>query len=107
MLESSALLIFLLAWERHADGLAAPAITVDPFVFPSQEIPLITASMALAVGEPKRALRTLEEIDAPGEIAEAVAALRYAAEPSADGHEVRPSPRCPFPAAAVGGVRCW
>ncbi|MFG3016798.1 CHAT domain-containing protein [Streptomyces cinerochromogenes] len=79
MLESSALLISLLAWERHADGPAASAITIEPFAFPSQEIPLITAAMALAVGEPKRALRTLEEIDGPGAIAEAVAALRYAA----------------------------
>jgi CHAT domain-containing protein len=88
MLASTGLLVSLLAAEQHRGDLSPFLALADESVrrvdrslsgLPDAERPLVAAAAALAAGEPKRALRAIENAGGSREIQEVAAALRLAA----------------------------
>ena len=88
MLASTGLLVSLLAAEQHRGDLSPFLALADGSVrrvdrslsdFPDAERPLVAAAVALAAGEPKRALRAMGNAGGSREIEEVAGALRLAA----------------------------
>jgi CHAT domain-containing protein len=88
VLASTDLLVSLLTAEQHRGDLSPFLALADGFVDPADrslselprvERPLVAAAAALAAGEPKRALRAIENAGGSREIEEVAAALRLAA----------------------------
>ena len=88
MLASTGLLVSLLAAEQHRGDLSpflaladGPVRRVDGPLsdLPDAERPLVAAAVALAAGEPKRALRAVGNAGGSREVEEVAGALRLAA----------------------------
>jgi hypothetical protein len=88
MLASTGRLVSLLTVDQHRGDLSPFLALADGSVrrvdaalsdLPHTERPLVAAAAALAVGEPKRALRTIESATGSWEIEEVAGALRLAA----------------------------